>query len=174
KRIEKLHQKRYLKIKDVFHKVSHHIVKLAQEEEVCKIVIGQNKSWKQETNMGKRNNQSFCHIPHNLLIQMITYKANAVGIQVVVTEESYTSKASFLDNDFIPMYGENDQNTTFSGKRIKRGIYRSANKTLINADVNAAANILRKVIPNAWTNGIEGLGVKQLANVLTPLTLIVR
>ncbi|MCC2495259.1 transposase [Bacillus cereus] len=174
KRIEKLHQKRYLKIKDVFHKVSHHIVKLAQEEEVCKIVIGQNKSWKQETNMGKRNNQSFCHIPHNLLIQMITYKANAVGIQVVVTEESYTSKASFLDNDFIPTYGENDQNTTFSGKRIKRGIYRSANKTLINADVNAAANILRKVIPNAWTNGIEGLGVKQLANVLTPLTLIVR
>ena len=62
KRIEKLHQKRYLKIKDVFHKVSHHIVKLAQEEEVCKIVIGQNKSWKQETNMGKKNNQSFCHI----------------------------------------------------------------------------------------------------------------
>ncbi|HHB1882567.1 TPA: RNA-guided endonuclease TnpB family protein, partial [Bacillus cereus] len=106
--------------------------------------------------------------------QMITYKANAVGIQVVVTEESYTSKASFLDNDFIPTYGENDQNTTFSGKRIERGIYRSANKTLINADVNAAANILRKVIPNAWTNGIEGLGVKQLANVLTPLTLIVR
>ncbi len=163
-----------MKIKDVFHKVSHHIVKLAQEEDVCKIVIGQNKSWKQETNMGKRNNQSFCHIPHSLLIQMITYKANAVGIQVIVTEESYTSKASFLDNDFIPTYGENDQNTTFSGKRIKRGIYCSANKTLIHADVNAAANILRKVIPNAWTNGIEGLGVKQLANVLTPLTLIVR
>ena len=61
----------------------------------------------------EKNNQSFCHIPHNLLIQMITYKANAVGIQVVVTEESYTSKASFLDNDFIPTYGENDQNTTF-------------------------------------------------------------
>ncbi|MEH7460328.1 transposase, partial [Bacillus sp. JJ1127] len=174
KRIEKLHQKRYLKIKDIFHKASHHIVKLAQEEEVCKIVIGQNKSWKQETNMGKKNNQIFCHIPHSLLIQMITYKASAVGIQVVVTEESYTSKASFLDYDFIPTYGTNDQNATFSGKRMKRGMYRSAKGIGINADVNAAANILRKVVPNAWTNGIEGLGVKQLANVLTPLTLIVR
>ncbi|MGG0239217.1 RNA-guided endonuclease InsQ/TnpB family protein [Bacillus rhizoplanae] len=174
KRIEKLHQKRYLKIKDIFHKASHHIVKLAQEEEVCKIVIGQNKGWKQETNMGKKNNQTFCHISHSVLIQMITYKANAVGIQVIVTEESYTSKASFLDNDFIPTYGTNDQNATFSGKRMKRGMYRSAKGIEINADVNAAANILRKVVPNAWTNGIEGLGVKQLASVLTPLTLIVR
>ncbi|MEH7464139.1 transposase, partial [Bacillus thuringiensis] len=173
KRIEKLHQKRYLKIKDIFHKASHHIVKLAQEEKVCKIVIGQNKSWKQETDMGKKNNQTFCHISHSLLIQMITYKASAVGIQVVVTEESYTSKASFLDHDFIPTYGTNDQNATFSGKRMKRGMYRSAKGIEINADVNAAANILRKVVPNAWTNGIEGLGVKQLASVLTPLTLIV-
>ncbi|MDR4287566.1 IS200/IS605 family element transposase accessory protein TnpB, partial [Bacillus thuringiensis] len=91
------------------HKVSHQIVKLAQEEQVCKIDIGQNKSSKQETNMGTRNNQSFCHIPHNLLIQMITYKANTVGIKLFVTEESYTSKASFLENDFIPTHGENDQ-----------------------------------------------------------------
>ncbi len=174
KRIEKLHQKRYLKIKDIFHKARHHIVKLAQEEEVCKIVIGQNKSWKQETDMGKKNNQTLCHISHRLLIQMITYKANAVGIQVVVIEESYTSKASFLDHDFIPTYGTNDQNATFSGKRMKRGMYRSAKGIGINADVNAAANILRKVVPNAWTNGIEGLGVEQLASVLTPLTLIVR
>ncbi|MFD0771552.1 RNA-guided endonuclease InsQ/TnpB family protein, partial [Bacillus sp. CGMCC 1.60114] len=174
KRIEKLHQKRYLKIKDIFHKASHHIVKLAQEEEVCKIVIGQNKSWKQETNMGKKNNQTFYHISHRVLIQMITYKANAVGIQVFVTEESYTSKASFLDHDFIPTYGANDQSATFSGKRMKRGMYRSAKGIEINADVNAAANILRKVVPNAWANGIEGLGVKQLASVLTPLTLIVR
>ncbi len=174
KRIEKLHQKRYLKIKDIFHKASHHIVKLAQEERVCKIVIGQNKSWKQETDMGKKNNQTFCHISHTVLIQMITYKANAVGMQVIVTEESYTSKASFLDHDFIPTYGINDQHATFSGKRIKRGMYRSAKGIELNADVNAAANILRKVVPNAWKNGIEGLGVKQLASVLTPLTLIVR
>ncbi|SFD59259.1 transposase, IS605 OrfB family, central region, partial [Bacillus sp. 491mf] len=113
-------------------------------------------------------------IPHSLLIQMITYKASAVGIQVVVIEESYTSKASFLDHDFIPTYGTNDQNATFSGKRMKRGMYRSAKGIEINADANAAANILRKVVPNAWTNGIEGLGVEQLASVLTPLTLIVR
>ncbi|MFD3449754.1 RNA-guided endonuclease InsQ/TnpB family protein [Microbacteriaceae bacterium 4G12] len=173
KRLEKLHQKRYLKIKDLFHKASHEIVKRAQEERICKIVIGQNKRWKQETDMGKKQNQTFCHIPHRVLIQMISYKAKAVGIQVIVTEESYTSKASFLDHDFIPTYGTNDQHATFLGKRIKRGMYRSAKGIFINADVNAAANILRKVFPNAWTNGIEGLGVKQLANVLTPLTLII-
>ena len=124
--------------------------------------------------MGKKQNQTFCHIPHCVLIQMITYKAKKVGIEVIVIEESYTSKASFLDHDFIPTYGTNDKRATFSGKRIKRGMYRSEKGIFINADVNAAANILRKVFPNAWTNGIEGLGVKQLASVLTPLTLIVR
>ncbi|MFD3447331.1 IS200/IS605 family accessory protein TnpB-related protein [Microbacteriaceae bacterium 4G12] len=143
-------------------------------QSIMKTVFGQNKRWKQETDMGKKQNQTFCHIPHRVLIQMITYKAKAVGIQVIVTEESYTSKASFLDHDFIPTYGTSDQHATFSGKRIKRGMYRSAKGIFINADVNAAANILRKVFPNAWTNGIEGLGVKQLANVLTPLTFIVR
>ncbi|MGG0237567.1 RNA-guided endonuclease InsQ/TnpB family protein [Bacillus rhizoplanae] len=172
KRLEKLHQKRYLKIKDLFHKASHEIVKRAQEERICKIVVGQNKNWKQETDMGKKQNQTFCHIPHSVLIQMIIYKAKKVGIEVIVIEESYTSKASFLDHDFIPTYGTNDKQAAFSGKRIKRGMYRSAKGIFINADVNAAANILRKAFPDAWTNGIEGLGVKQLASVLTPLTLI--
>src|SRR5690606_32569083 len=97
-----------------------------------------------------RNNQTFVSIPHSLLIQMITYKAERHGIKVIVTEESYTSKASFLDNDDIPVYGEDDTKISFSGKRIKRGLYRSKDHTTINADVNGAANIMRKVFKNAF------------------------
>ncbi|MFD3447199.1 hypothetical protein ACFDTO_21655 [Microbacteriaceae bacterium 4G12] len=78
-----------------------------------------------------------------------------------------------MDHDFIPTYGTNNQYSIFSGKRIKRGMYRSAKGIFINPDVNDAANILRKVFPSDWTNGIEGLGAKQLASVLTLLTLII-
>ncbi|MGG0185767.1 IS200/IS605 family accessory protein TnpB-related protein, partial [Bacillus rhizoplanae] len=115
-----LHEKRFLKIKDLFHKMSYHIVQLAIQHEISMIVIGKNTSWKQNNDMGKRQNQSFCHIPHNLLIETINYKAKRQGIMVQVVEESYTSKASFLDNDDIPMYGEIGI-PVFSGKRIKRG-----------------------------------------------------
>ncbi|MGP7816328.1 RNA-guided endonuclease InsQ/TnpB family protein [Niallia sp. 01092] len=143
KRLEKLHQKRNLKLKDVFHKASYHIVKAAVEENVSTIFIGQNKDWKQEINIGKSNNQSFVHIPHSMLINMITYKAAEYGIKVIVTEESYTSKASFLDGDEIPTY-EKGKKYSFSGKRIKRGLYRTKKKILLNADVNGAANIMKK------------------------------
>ncbi len=102
----------------MFHKASYQIEKIALEEDVDTIIIGQNKDCKQNSNMGKKNNQSFTTIPHSLLIQMITYKVERHGIKVEVTEESYTSKASFLDNDDIP--GEDDSKKSFSGKRIKR------------------------------------------------------
>ena len=141
KRLEKLNQKRHYKLKDIFHKTSFSIVKNALEENIHTIIIGQNKDWKQKSNMGKRNNQSFVSIPHSLLIKMIEYKANKHGIKVIVTEESYTSKASFVDGDDIPSYGESNNNKYFSGKRIKRGLYRSSQDWLINADVNGAANI---------------------------------
>jgi putative transposase len=98
---------------------------------------------------------------------MITYKSNAEGIAVIVTEESYTSKASFLDEDFIPTYQAGDEtNYVFNGKRISRGMYRSNNGTLINADVNGSANILRKVIPKAFANGIAAVcSQPQVVNV---------
>lgn len=167
KRLQRLHRKRFLKIKDFFHKASYYIVQIAVQEQAGVIVIGHNIQWKKETNMGRRNNQSFCHIPHSLLIQMITYKAERAGIQVIVREESYTSKASFLDGDEIPTFGE-EEKPMFSGKRISRGLYRSAKGLLINADVNGACNILRKEVPNAFANGIEGLFVS------TPLVVRVR
>lgn len=174
KRLERLHRKRFLKIKDIFHKASHAIVEIALQEQIGTIVIGHNTQWKSESNMGKRNNQSFCHIPHNLLIQMIRYKAKRSGMTTIVREESYTSKASFLDNDDIPTYGESDTIAIFSGKRIHRGMYRCANGTLINADVNGAYNILRKEVPKVFANGIEGLDGLSAVAVSTPLVLSVR
>ncbi len=86
--------------------MSRQIVDIAVEENISTIIIGHNKDWKQEINIGKRNNQSFVSIPHTMLIDMITYKAAEYGIETLVSEESYTSKASFIDNDEIPIYGE--------------------------------------------------------------------
>ncbi|WP_040347426.1 RNA-guided endonuclease InsQ/TnpB family protein [Neobacillus bataviensis] len=144
-RLEKLYQNRSLKLKDIFHKASYHIVKTAVEECASVIIVGQNKDWKQEVNIGKKNNQSFVHIPHSMLISMITYKAEEYGIRVIVTEESYTSKASFLDGDNVPVY-EKGKKHSFSGKRMKRGLYRSKEGVLLNADVNGASNIMKKAI----------------------------
>jgi putative transposase len=172
KRLERLHRKRHLKIMDVFHKASHHIVKLAVDQHMGTIVIGHNDGWKQASSMGRRNNQSFCHIPHQMLIRMIQYKAAEQGIEVQLTEEAYTSKASFPDRDSLPRYGE-EGTWTFSGKRVHRGLYRSTNGFL-HADVNGAANIMRKVFPNVSAksrDGIEGLGGNQSVNVSTPRML---
>lgn len=158
KKLSALDSKRHRQIKDFFHKVSFNIVKIATENQIDTIIIGKNEGWKQEIDLGKKNNQNFVQIPHSLLIELITYKASAEGIAVIVTEESYTSKASFLDEDDIPTYKSgNEMKLVFSGKRIKRGWYRSKNGRFINADVNGAANILRKVVPKAFVNGIEAV-----------------
>lgn len=90
---------------------------------------------------------------------MIVYKCEIEGINIIKQEESYTSKASFLNLDDIPVYGKTDKPYQFSGTRIKRGLYKTNNNTVINADVNASYNILRKAIPNAFSDGIEGVGV---------------
>lgn len=88
---------------------------------------------------------------------MIQYKCKLQGINVLIQEESYTSKASFIDNDKIPVYKKNDKKTyEFSGKRIKRGLYKTKNGLIINADVNGSLNIMRKAIPNVkFTDGIQ-------------------
>ncbi|WP_226668545.1 RNA-guided endonuclease InsQ/TnpB family protein [Metabacillus litoralis] len=169
KRLEKIHNKRFNKIKDLFHKASHQIERIALEEDIDTIVIGQNKDWKQKSNMGKKNNQTFVTIPHSLLIQMITYKLQRHGIQVLITEESYTSKASFLDCDNIPVYSENESKKSFSGKRIKRGIYRSKNGVIINADVNGAANIMRKVFDYAFKEMFS-----EVESLLRPQVLVLK
>ena len=156
KKKQRLILKRKNKIKDYFHKTSRIIVNYAVSNNLNTIVIGRNKMWKQDINNGKVNNQNFVQIPFNILIRSISYKAELEGIEVIVREESYTSQASFLDGDFIPTYGKNDKDGKFSGKRIKRGLYRSKSGRLLNADVHASLNILRKEFPNAFTDmGLE-------------------
>ena len=169
KRLEKISSKRYSQIKDLFHKASAHIEQIALEENIETIIIGRNKDWKQQSNMGTKNNQSFVSIPHGLLVQMITYKAERHGISVILAEESYTSKASFLDQDNLPVYGEKDATSIFSGKRMKRGLYRSKNGILINADVNGAANIMRKTFKKAFEEPFASTTC-----LLTPIALTVR
>ncbi len=156
-RLSLLTRKREQKINDYFHKVSNDLIKRLLEWQVDTVVIGKNKNWKQSVNIGKRNNQNFTSIPHNKLIEKIKYKCKLRGIKVIEVEESYTSVASFLDLDEMPVYGEKCENEKikFSGKRIKRGLYRSSSGKMINADVNASYNILRKAFPNAFTDGIE-------------------
>jgi transposase len=100
--------------------------------------------------------QHFVQIPHARFIDMLSYKAKLVGIQVVLREESYTSVASFLDGDFLPTYGQVETEPVFSGKRPKRGIYRTSTGKQFNADINGSYNILRKASPDAFGKGVEG------------------
>jgi len=130
--------------------------------------MGKNINWKSNLNLSKSTNQNFTNIPHNMLIIMITYKANEKDIKVIITEESYTSKASFLDNDYIPTYGVDDCNANFSGKRVSRGRYISKDGTLINADVNGASNILKKVFPKAYDN----IDLRNSGIVTIPISLL--
>ena len=161
KKTRKLTNKRTNKIDNYLHKASKKIVSIAKENNLNTIVIGKNDGWKQDTNMTKNNNQNFVNIPHSRFIQMIQYKCEIEGIKVILQEESYTSKASFLNQDFIPVYNKTDGIISeFSGYRKSRGLYKiKGENTLINADVNGSYNILRKAFPNVFSNGIEGIGV---------------
>ena len=144
--------KRYWRLHDLLHKASRMVIKFCLAHDLGHIVIGVNKEWKQEVNIGKRNNQNFVMLPHGKFVEMIRYKAEDYGIDVTIREESYTSKASDLDFDDIPSFDEKGSTPKpiFSGQRIKRGLYRSAKGLLINADINAATNIGRKELGDEW------------------------
>lgn len=144
KKIQKLTFKRNCKIKDYFHKSTSYIVNQLVSDSINTVVIGQNKDWKQDINIGSKNNQSFTSIPHNMFTNMLKYKCRLNGINIVCIEESYTSKSSFLDSD--PILSLKDKKVNFSGQRIKRGLYRSSNGSIINADVNGSFNILRRFV----------------------------
>lgn len=145
KRIQHLTNKRNFKILNYLHKASKFIVNQAVSNALNTIVIGYNKGWKQETNLGKKTNQNFVQIPFEKLVQLISYKAKLQGIQVFLQEESYTSQVSFLEGDYIPTFKKDDSKKNPSGKRIKRGLY-SSPKGLLNADINGSLNILRKFL----------------------------
>ena len=144
------------KIKQFAHKASKRIVDYALSCGANTIVIGKNKSWKRSVNMGKRNNQNFVGIPHQAMINMIKYKANLAGITVIQTNESYTSQTSALDHE-KPCWANGNKSRIRQGKvpinrRVKRGLFKTNNGKLINADVNGALQIIRKVFSNFQVN----------------------
>nr|DAK38059.1 MAG TPA: endonuclease [Caudoviricetes sp.] len=140
KRIERMTNKRNNKVKDYLHKSSRKIVNFLVSKKISTLVVGYNEEWKQNINIGKKNNQSFVSVPFYTFIQQLEYKCKLEGINFILTEESYTSKCSFLDNEPL---GKKD---TYLGKRVKRGLYKTAKGKLINADLNGSLNILKKVV----------------------------
>ena len=162
KALNMIYMKRNNYMRDIFHKVSKEVLTWCCQNDVGLIVLGRTKFWKQNVNIGKANNQNFVQMPIYLLIQYIKDKAFLNGIEVVEQEESYTSKASFLDMDKIPVY-KKDTNIAyvFSGTRTKRGLYKDSLGRAINADLNGACNILRKAIPS---EKLELEDIKYLTN----------
>jgi putative transposase len=162
KRIKSIGRIRNNKIEDYMHKASRYIVNHLVSTDINTLIIGYNEGWKQDTTQGKANNQKFVNIPFCKFIHMISYKCELEGIRVILHEESYTSKCSFIDQDYIPTYSIDDNLLNSSGKRIKRGLYKSKNGLCINADVNGSYNIMRKTLTeqevwneNLFSNCIE-------------------
>jgi putative transposase len=162
RRLDLLTDKRNRRIKAYLHLASRRIIETLVTHQIGTLVIGKNKGWKQHIKLGKRNNQNFVQIPHACFIEMLTYKACLWGIQVILTEESYTSKCSFLDREPIEMH------ECYAGKRVKRWLFIASDGREIHADVNGSLNILRKVIPNAFA--AWGIG----ASVVMPVRITPR
>ena len=149
--LDAISRKRRCFIRDFFYKCAWYVCRYAKSSGAEVIVIGHNKGQKQGVSIGKANNQAFVSIPYVKFIGILTCVAAKCGIPVIVREESYTSKASLLDMDEIPTLGDEEgKSCTFSGKRVKRGLYRSKERILINADINGAGNIIRKEYPDAF------------------------
>jgi IS605 OrfB family transposase len=151
RRIENIIRNRNHFVSSYLHQCSKILVDEMLRLGVTQVAIGKNQQWKTRIALGKRTNQLFVQVPHARFIEMLTYKLEAVGIKVMVGEESYTSRASVLDWDNIPTYTPNsNEKHTFSGKRVTRSWYISKDGIKIQADVNGAFNIGRKVIPTAF------------------------
>ena len=146
-RMNRLTEKRNSKIDDYLHKASRWIINYCIVNRINTVIIGKNKEWKQETAIGRRKNQNFVQIPFARLIEMIQYKASECGITVILTEESYTSGTSFIDDE-QPVKEKYNK-----ARRIKRGLFKSNNGVLINADLNGAYQIMKKVISIQWDRG---------------------
>ena len=155
--IHKLSVNRFCQLNDFFHKVSHKLLNYCLTNDIGKVIIGKNKGWRQHINIGKSNNQTFTQIPYNAMTDKLRYKLAVYGIEVVEQEESYTSKSDALALDILPQY-DGQTKYRFKGKRKKRGLYQSSTGKLINADVNGAMNILRKVIGDGFVKDLADKG----------------
>lgn len=150
RRLAILTDKRQRQLDSYLHVASRRIIDILIAHRIGTLVIGKNDGWKQQVNLGKRTNQTFVFLPHARFIAMLEYKAALVGITVHCIEESYTSKCSFLDGELV------GKRTSYAGRRVKRGLFRTATGRQINADVNGAYNIITKVVPDAFSNGGNG------------------
>lgn len=161
KQSETLCRKRNNRVHDYMLKSGKLFVTWCVENRIDTVVMGSNPFWKQEVNTGHRNNQNFVQIPFDQLKCIIIWLCERNGIRYVEQEESYTSKASFIDRDRIPVYGE-EVVSSFSGKRIRRGKYQAKDGTEINADLNGSANILRKKYSDAFSSNPDFCNVRYI------------
>lgn len=151
-RIYRLTEKRNNRMSDFVHKASRMIVNQLVFNDIHTLVVGYNQGWKQDINIGRKNNQSFAQIPFERFLRLLDYKCRMEGIKLLTVNEGYTSKCSFLDGEDICRHD------TYAGRRVKRGLFKSADGALINADVNGSYNILRKCMPNAFdADGVAGV-----------------
>jgi putative transposase len=148
RQLDILTDKRQRRITDYLHVASRRVVNWLVGQRIGTLIIGKNNGWKQAIGLGKRTNQNFVFVPHARFIEMLRYKAELVGIQVMLSEERYTSRCSFLDLEPV---GKHD---VYAGKRVKRGLFQAADGRRLSADVNDAFNSVRKVVPDAFGNGI--------------------
>jgi putative transposase len=149
-KLAKLNTKRFNKIKTAMHRTSKFIIDYCKEMNIDTIVIGNNAKWKQEADLGKTT-QGFVQIPYEMFINQLQYKGENESIRVIVNEESYTSGTSFLDNEQPIKENYN------KSRRIFRGLFKSNKGRIINSDVNGSLQIIKKVFPNAFADGIKGL-----------------
>ena len=148
KHIHRLFRNREMKLQSELHKITGFLAEYFDEMSLEKVFVGKNDNWKSRVSLSKKVNQRFVQIPYNKFISQLKYKCALRGIQVIEQEESYTSKASFVDCDKIPVWKNDGKKYSFSGKRIKRGMYKAKYGTIINADVNGSYNIMVKGLNN--------------------------
>ncbi len=154
------------KVNDYMNKSARIIINYCLNNDIGTLVCGYNETFQKNSDIGKQNNQNFVDIPFGKLREKLRYLCKLYGMKYIEQEESYTSKASFFDNDIIPVYNQdNPQTYTFSGKRIKRGLYQCANGKTLNADINGALNILRK------SNVVSLMGLYDRGELDTPIRI---
>jgi putative transposase len=152
--LEALTDKRNRRMTDYLHNASRAIITLLVQHRIGRLIIGHNPDWKQRVRLGRRTNQTFVYIPHARFIAMLSYKAQLVGIRVIVREEAHTSKVSFFDHESI------EHHERYAGRRVQRGLFRTASGRYLNADVNGSYNILAKAAPEAFALGRRGCVVQ--------------
>lgn len=146
--LDRVTRKRNHQMRDGINKAAKLIINHCLKYGIGTLVVGWKEGFKSNANMGRVNNQKFVQMPLGKLKDRLKQLCDLHGIRFQETEEAYTSKASYLDGDSLPVYGQKPEGWKASGKRVERGLYRSASGSIINADLNGSANILRKVASN--------------------------